>query len=162
MCSTILSSLGESILHRNSLATITDNWVVIREAGSARQILISIDSITNVKTSTNVKSMKLPYLACAVGCLLIAVATACSRESDAATLPFAVIGMVLLVGAQVSRQASLVFEAQQEVVRTRFGTLPEAATVATAIRAARHSRSRRQHPAREFLLWLRFYIALLV
>jgi hypothetical protein len=162
MSSTILSSLGENVHHRNALATITDNWVVVREGASRRQILLSMESISRLKTSKSFKTLKLHYIASAAGCFLVSAATACSRESDGAAVPFALAGSIFLAGAQVSLQASLVFMTGNDVVRTDFGTLPEAANLVAAIRAARYIKRWGERPAYEFLLWLRSYLTLLV
>ena len=159
MSSTILSSLGEAVLHRNSLATITDNWIVVREAETCSQILIPIHSITQIKTFTTVK---LHYLASSVGCLLIAGADACSKEPDGATLPFLLAGTALLIATHVTRQASVGLLANPDAVRTAYGSLTEAATLLRAIRSTQAGKRWVNRPAYEFFSWLREYITLLV
>jgi len=159
MSSTILSSLGEPVLHRNSLATITDNWIIVREVQSHKQVLLSIDSISSVK---KFKTIKIHNLTCALGALLVSVATACSKESYGATLPFALVGVALLISAQASRKASLAFIADREVIQTAYGTLPEAATLMTAIRSARNGSRWRNRAAYELLVWWQSYITMLV
>jgi hypothetical protein len=156
MASTILSSLGEAVLHSNSLATITDNWVVVRRAESRAQVVMAIDSISAVKTF---KTTHFNYLACALGCLVIALATLCSKEADGATVPFALAGTLLLIGAQVTRQASLAFLVDADIIQTAYGTLSEAATLVVTLQLARGRRRRGEH---DYFSWLRAYIALLV
>jgi hypothetical protein len=159
MSSTILSSLGERILHRNSLATITDNWIVVRGARSRTQFVVLIDSVAAVKTF---KTTQLHCLACALGCLLMAIATVCSKEADGATMPFALIGMALLTGAQVTRQASIAFVLETDVIHTEYGTLREAAALVAAIRSAPDRRRRGDQTAFDFVSWVRAYMAMLV
>ena len=159
MASTILSSLGEPVLHSNSLATITDNWVVVRRAQSRAQVVVAIESIAAVKTF---KTTHFYYLACALGCLVIALATICSKEADGATVPFALAGTLLLIGAQVTRQASLAFLVDAEMIQTAYGTLSEAATLVVTLQLARGGRRRGEQSAYDYYSWLRAYIALLV
>jgi hypothetical protein len=162
MSSTILSALGEAILHRNSLATITDNWIVVREVESHKQILVSIDSISQIKTF-KAKAVKSYYLACALGCLLVAAATFFSKQpAGGAPLPFAVVGVTMLIICGVSRQASLGFVSASEIVQTAFGSLPEAATLVTAIHSTQQGNRSGEHPAYELFLWWRAYLTLLV
>ena len=160
MPSTILSSLGEAVLHSNSLATITHNWVVVRSAQSRAQVVVAIDSIAAVKT---LKTTHFYYLACALGCLVIALATRCSKEADGATVPFALGGTLLLIGAQVTRQAALAFLVDADIIHTAYGTLSEAAMLVAILQSARGERRRRgEQAAYDYYSWLRAYISLLV
>jgi len=160
MPSTILSSLGEPVLHSNSLATITDNWIVVRLSQSRLQILVSIQSIAAVKTSRT--TTQYHYLACALGCLVIAAAALCSQEADGATLPFSLAGFVLLSVARATRQTSLTLKTEAEAIHTAYGTLREAATLIATIRSAQGSRPQSDPTRYDFSRWLRAYIALLV
>jgi hypothetical protein len=156
--STILSSLGEPVLHRNSLATITDNWVVVRELASHTQSLVAINTIADIKTF---KTSKVTYVAVALGCLLVSAATLYSKESNGATLPFALVGVALLSAAQMTRQASVGFLVETELIQTSYGTIREAATVVAAVRSAQGGRGRHEQSIFDFFSWLRAYIALL-
>jgi hypothetical protein len=159
MTSTVLSSLGEAVLHRNSLATLTVNWIVVREAESPQQILVTIDSISAIKAT---KTSNMHCFAWALGSFLMAAATAISKQSDGATIPFALVGLALLIGAQANRQASLALIADSDVIRTVYGTLPEAATLLTAIRSTRADRRWGERPAYELFMWWLAYVTLLV
>jgi hypothetical protein len=150
MSSTILSALsGEQVLHSNSLATVTDNWIVTRDCLTNSQSLISIKSLSWIKTA---KTINLPYLASSAGTLLIAAAAQFSKEECGAALPIALAGLALFGGALVARQTSIVFMVDSEVVRTGFGTMREAATVVAAVKSAQSDR----------YSWVRAYIGLLV
>ena len=92
----------------------------------------------------------------------MAVATAFSKEADGATLPFALVGLILLTGAQVTRQAALAFKVDDDMIHTAYGTLREAATLVAAIRSAQDARRRGDQVTGDFFSWVRAYIALLV
>jgi len=131
----------------------------VREVQTHKQILVSIDSISAIK---KFKTIKIHNLTCALGAFLVAGAAAYSKESYGATVPFALVGLALLVSAQASRQASLAFFADREVIQTAYGTLPEAATLMTAIRSARNGNRWRNRAAYELLVWWHSYITMLV
>jgi hypothetical protein len=160
MASTILSALsGETVLHRNSLGTVTDNWIIVREAGSHAQSLISIANVSCVTTSTTVH---LAYQACASGCLLMAAAAQCSKQACGVSLPFGLLGLALWIAAQFRRQASISFVVDPDVIQTAFGTLCQAATLFAAVRLAQEGRRLGSRPAQSEFLWLRSYLALLL
>jgi hypothetical protein len=159
MASTILSALSERVLHHNSLATVTDNWIVVRDTAAQSQSLVLIDDLTGVRTS---KTLHLIYLAWAAGCLLMAMAAEHSKEASGATIPFALIGLTLLVTAQFTRRAAVLFVLDSEVVETSFGSLREAATLVAAVRFVREGGIRGEQHAFSQFLWVRVYLALLV
>ncbi len=159
MASTILSALSERVLHHNSLATVTDNWIVVRDSTSQSQSLVLIDDLSGVRTS---RTIHLIYLAWAAGCLLMALAAEHSKEAYGATIPFALIGLTLLAIAQFTRRASVLFVLESEVVETPFGSLREAATLVAAVRFVREGGLRGQQAGYSQFLWVRVYLALLV
>ena len=159
MASIILSALSERVLHHNSLATVTDNWIVVRHVRAHSQSVVSIDSLSGLKTS---KTIHLIYLAWAAGCLLMAVAAECSKETSRATIPFALVGLALLTVAQFTRRASISFVLESDVVQTSFGTLREAATLVAAVRFVQEGKLHGREPAYSQVLWVRAYLALLV
>jgi hypothetical protein len=159
MASTILSALSERVLHHSSLATVTDNWIVVRDYSACSRSLLSIDSLFAVKTS---KTLHVVYLAWAAGCFLLAVAAGCSKEASDAAIPFALVGLTLLAAAQVKRRASISFVLESEVVHTSFGSLREAATLVAAVRFVQEGRLYGRDPAYSQLVWVRAYLALLV
>jgi len=152
MSSIILSALSERVLHHNSLATVTDNWIVVRDAASRSQSLVLIDDLSSVRTS---KTIHLIYLASAAGCLLMAVAAEHLKEACGATILFALVGLALLATAQFTRRAAVLFVLESEVVETSFGTLREAATLVAAVRFVREGRTGGQQPAYSQFLWVR-------
>jgi len=159
MPSTILSALSETVLHHNALATVTDSWIVIRDARTQSQSLVSIDSLSNIRAS---KTLHLIYLAWAAGCMLMAVASQQSKEACGAALPFAMVGLSLLTAAQVTRRASISFVLESDVVNTDFGTLREAATLIATVKFVQEGRLSGQKSSYSQFLWVRAYIGLLV
>ena len=160
MSSTILSALsGEQVLHSNSLATVTDNWIVTRDCLTNSQSLISIKSLSRIKTS---KTINVPYLASSAGTFLIAAAAQFSKEECGAALPIALAGLALFGGALVARQTSIVFIVDSEAVRTGFGTMREAATLVAAVKSAQGDGKRGKQPTYRRYSWVRAYIGLLV
>jgi hypothetical protein len=158
MALAILSALvDEQVLHSNSLATVTKRWIVLGCYG-ATQSLISIAKVARLRTVR--RTTNFAYPAFASGSLLITLATEFSKHLDGATLPFALVSLALLAGAQASRQASIAFVLDSEVVQTGFGTLREAASLVAAIRSAQAGISRREQPTEcGHYSWLRAYIA---
>jgi hypothetical protein len=159
MPSTILSSLGEPVLYSNSLATITDNWIVVRASHLCAQSVLSIESILEVKT---LKTSKLYYFASGVGCLLIAFATSCSKQSNAVILLFVLTGIGLLTANLITGRAAIGFVVGSELVQTAYAPLSETATLLAAVRAAQDGWRRVDEPVYEFLSWVRAYLTLLV
>jgi DMSO reductase anchor subunit len=153
MSSTILSSLGEPVLHSNSLATVTDSWVVVRWRHVGTQSIILIDSIATVKS---LKTRQFHFLTCAMGSLVLAAATLRSKEADGTTLPFALLGLALVVSARVTQRAAIAFVVENETIQTNFGTLREAAKLLAAVRSAQVGKRG------DFLAWIREYVGLLL
>jgi hypothetical protein len=164
MPSTILSAIGEPVLHSNDLATVTENWIIVRDSRSQSQALLSIANVSRLKThkTTNLgKSPNSMYLACSAGSFLVAMATLFSKQGDGATLPFAFVGLGLLLAVHVTRLASVVFVIDSEAVQTRFGSLSEAARLLVAVRYARGSRQIDAEIRSRRYLWFRAYLSLL-
>lgn len=131
----------------------------MRQPGANTQSLVAIASLSNVKIC---KTIHLMYLAFSAGCMLMAVATECSKEAAGATLPFAAVGLALLGCAQFTRQASIAFMVDSDAIHTPFGSLREAATLVAAVRFVQEGIRRGRQPAYPRFLLVRAYLALLV
>ncbi len=121
---------GEVVLYSNSLATLTRNSVVLRDADARAQIILSLSRITQVKKITTTYPL---LLVIATASLVIAAAAASSREGGGAGIPFALLGFLLLAGSLLSRRGSVLFVAGSEILETVPGTPAEAATLIAAI-----------------------------
>jgi hypothetical protein len=120
---------GEIVFYSNSLATVTRNSVVLRDAEARSQIILSLSRITQVKKITTTYPF---LLVIATASLVIAAAAASSREGGAA-IPFAVLGSLLLAGYFLSRRGSVLFVAGSEILETVAGTPADAAALIAAI-----------------------------
>lgn len=159
MASTILSSLGEPILYRNSLATITSNWVVVRQGASGRQAVVAIQSIAELRP---IKSIPRYSFVASLASLLMALAAYSSKEPNGAALPFALFGLALLSNAVARRRVALGLVVGQEIIETIYGTTSEAAAFVATVHAARNDPGRSAQSPYSFLSWLRAYLSLLV
>jgi hypothetical protein len=134
MANRIVDALsGEVVFYSNSLATVTRNTVVLRDAEARSQIILSLSRITQVKKITTTYPF---LLVIATASLVIAAAAASSREGGGAGIPFAVLGILLLAGYFLSRRGSVLFVAGSEILETIAGTPAEAAGLIAAIASA--------------------------
>jgi hypothetical protein len=159
MASTILSSLSETVLHHNALATVTDSWIVVRDERAHSQSLVLIDSLSKIRA---LKTLHLAYLTWAAGCILVSIASQYSNDACGLAIPFAMAGFSLLAAARVTRRASISFVLESEVVNTSFGTLREAATLVAAVKFVQEGKRRGRRPSYSQLVWVRAYLALLL
>jgi hypothetical protein len=160
MSPTLLSVLAdETVLHNSAMATVTNNWIVVRQRGLSSHSLVAISSLSCIKLF---KTTHLRELSFGMGCLLVALATLWSKEADGTTLPFALVGLGLLAEAQMTRQASVGFVSRGEQVRTAFGSLNQTAALVAAVRAAQGNRECGSVVSYRRSLWLKAYLALLV
>jgi hypothetical protein len=159
MVSTILSSLGEPILHCNSLATITSNWVVVRQGSSGRQSVVALQSISELKP---IKSIPRYTFVSAFGCFLLALAAHYSNESEGSTLPFALLGFALFASAVARRQVALAFVVSGEAIQTLYGSPSEAAALLATFQTARSEILGHEQNPYSFYSWLRAYLSFLV
>jgi hypothetical protein len=123
---------GEVVFYSNSLATVTRNSVVLRDAETRSQIILSLSRISHVKKITTTYPF---LLVIATASLIIAAAAAASRDGGGAEagIPFAVLGFLLLAGYFVSRRGSVSFVAGSEIVETIAGTPADAVALIAAI-----------------------------
>jgi hypothetical protein len=132
---------GEALLYSNSLATVTRNSVVLRDTEARSQIILSISRITQVKKVTTTYPF---LLVIATASLVIAAAAASSRDGGGASIPFAVLGFLLLAGYFVTRRGSVSFVAGSEIFETVAGTPAEAAALIAAIAPVRAAAAREE------------------
>ncbi len=135
MANALLDALpDEPVLQSNSLATVTRNWVVLRNARGSGNSLISIDRVVSARRATTTYP---GLLVIAVGLFLVAAAAYTSKQGDGAAVPLAVIGLVFVVFYFGSRRAAAVFTLQNETVETAAGSLREVNRLMKAVEKAR-------------------------
>ncbi len=136
------------------MAIITDNWIVVREAGARSQMVIALESVVDVEI---LKTANVGRVVCGLSCLIVACAAAFSHESDGAVLPFSMVGLGLSFVAHNTRKGAVALTTNGDQVRTAFGSLAEAATVFTAVRSSADGHRWGDRPIYEFLVWLWAY-----
>jgi len=124
---------GEQIVASNSLATLTENCVVIRASSGRSQTIISLSRLSEVK-SVNVNHRHL--LVIAVGFGVLAGAAFSSKHGDGAGTPLAIAALAFLIAYFVTRRAYLIFVVGSEETESRNGTLAEAGVLTKLIASA--------------------------
>jgi len=147
MANLLLEALsGEEILESNSLATVTENCVVIRGVDGRSQMLISLSSLSSVKI---LKVAHARLLVISSGLFILSAAAFCSKEGDGAGIPIALVGIVFVIAYLMTRKAYLAFTIGRDQTYSRPGTLAEASMLATALRSAmKAQRDTRDHTLR--------------
>lgn len=126
--------VGQQVRYSNSLATVTEHWVVIRDSGHQSHTIVPLASVSGV---TVVKVANRRLVVFASGSLIVAAAAQYSKEGGGAGIPCALIGVGFLIAYLASRRAFVALDVDSEPANTAFGTVAEAAKLATAIRLAR-------------------------
>ncbi len=121
---------AEEILHENSLATVTKNYIVVRRRDLRAQAIIRLPQITKLK---RIVTTNPGYLVIAAAIYLLAAAAALSKQGDKAGLPFAALATIFVAVYFVTRRAAVVFVADGQITETSLGTFSEAAAVVNAI-----------------------------
>lgn len=133
---------GEEILHANSLATVTPNFIVVQRPEPQIEVIIGLGRISKIK---HIHISRPGYLVIAGGSYLLSAAAACSKQGGHASFPLAVLGSIFAVAYLMSRRGTVAFVLDRETTETRPGSVTEAAELVEAmlkILAPRHRRSR--------------------
>ncbi len=129
---------GEQIVQSNSLATITENCVVIRALSGRSKIIISLSRLSEVKT---VKVTHPNFLVISAGLGVLAAAAFSSKQGEGTGIPIALVALAFLITYVVTRKAYLLLLVGYEETPTQIGTLAEAALLAKEITSARNIHS---------------------
>jgi hypothetical protein len=121
---------SEEILHRNSLATVTSNFIVVRRPELKAQIIIGLPRISRIK---HIETSHPGFLVIASGAFTLAAAATCSKQGDQAAIPFAGLGTLFVVAYFLTRRATVAFVVDRDATETRPGRLPEAGQVVRAM-----------------------------
>lgn len=133
MADPLVSALtGEEVLKSNSLAIVTNNWVIVRPARGRSRVMIALATITDVG---RVCTTHPAFLVIASGFLLIAAGAYYSKDSTAA-VPIAFFGLLFLGAYFATRRGSVVITAGWDVTETGLGTLRDASELVKAVRSA--------------------------
>ncbi len=133
---------GEEILHANSLATVTPNFIVVRPPQGQVETVIGLPCISKIK---RIKTTRPGLLVIASAAYLLAAAAASSKQGGQAGLPLGVVGTVFVIAYFVTRRAAVVFVVDREPTETIHGSLSEAAELLKVMEKAQKSSAGRQH-----------------
>lgn len=120
---------SEQILHANSLATVTTNFIVVRRPQARAETIIGLLRISKVR---HIETSHPGLLVIASGVYLLAAAAACSKQGDQAGLPLAVVGTIFVFAYFMTRRAAVAFLVGREATETAHGSLREAAALMKA------------------------------
>jgi len=122
---------SEKILHSNSLATVTANFVVIPQPERNAQTIIALRRISRIK---RIETSHPGFLVIAAGAFTLAAAAACSKQGDQAGIPLAAIGTVFVIAYIMTRRATLAFIVDDgDATETRQGRVRETRQVVRAM-----------------------------
>jgi hypothetical protein len=134
MAHALLDALpDEQVLQANSLATVTRQSVLLREADGQSHAILPLDRIEHVQ---NLKTTYPGLLVIASALALLAAAAQSSKEGHGAAIPLGIIAIVFLLLYINSRKASVLFRVEGERFETIQGTLRDAAAITEAIKEA--------------------------
>ena len=124
---------GELILHQNSLATVTSNFIVVRRPEKRAEAVIGLPRISRIK---RIETTHPGLLVIAAGLFLLATACACSKQGGQAGLPLGVLGTLFVFGYFLTRRAAVAFVVDREATETMHGSLHEASDLVRAMERA--------------------------
>ncbi len=127
---------GERILHENSLATVTSNFIVVRRPEKHAETIIGLPRISRIR---RVETTQPGLLVIASAGYLLAAACAYSKQGGQAGLPLAILGTIFVAAYFLTRRAAVEFVVDREITETMRGSMSEAAAVMKAMKKARQS-----------------------
>jgi hypothetical protein len=137
MTGTVAAAISdEPILERNSLAEVTPNFVLVRDSEMHRWIILPIRRLAGLDI------VETPYpglLAVSVGLFVIAAGAYFSKQGDGAALPFALIGLFLLVAYFASRKGTVRFLFESGAPESATGSVKEATALLKLVQTTRRS-----------------------
>lgn len=135
MTGTIAGAISdEQILGPNSLASVTPNFIIVRNSDRQAFTIIPISRLSRIRFE------KRPYpgfLVVAGGLFVLAAAAFFSKEGDGAAFPAAFLGTFLLIIYFATRRASVIFILDSGAVETVTGNITEAAALVDLVQSAR-------------------------
>jgi hypothetical protein len=131
---TIKSVLAsEQILHDNSLATVTTNFIVVRRPERRKETIIGLGRLSSIRR-IEITHPGLLVIASAV--YLLAAAAYCSKQGGQAAVPMGVVATLCVFAYFMTRRAAVAFVVEREATETMHGSLSEAAALVTAMQKA--------------------------
>ena len=123
----------EQILHQNSLATITPNFIVVRRPEERAETIIGLSRISRIK---HIETTHPGLLVIASAMYLLASACAFSKQGDQAGIPLAFVATLFVLAYFLTRRAAVAFVVDRERTETMHGSLSQAAALVKALEKA--------------------------
>jgi hypothetical protein len=127
----------EQVLQPNSLASVTSNFIVIRNSAPQSWTIIPLSRLSRIEL---IKSPNLGLLATSIGLFVLAAAAFSSKEGDGAGAPIALLGLFLTIAYSTSRKASVTFILDSGAALTVIGSMTEATALVALVKLAQQSR----------------------
>jgi hypothetical protein len=118
--------------HWSSLATVAENWIVIRDSERRSHII----PLSHLSSMRRIRTTCPALIVIASGLLVIAAAAGYSKEGNGAAVPFGLLAVIFAVGYFLSRRASVAFFTGSSSTETCSGSFSEAAALIEKVRAA--------------------------
>jgi hypothetical protein len=132
----ILSAMpGQKIAFQNVLASITTDFVVVHENFPAATVVISIDSIVELRRFSTTNP---GLLVISIGLLTIASAAYVAKQGLPMVIPVALIAMLFVMGYFGGRRASVLFLLENDRFETLKGSFREATSLIRVVERMHH------------------------
>jgi hypothetical protein len=122
--------MGETVVHKNPLATVTRNCLIVRDQIRGAQAIISFQSIRKIE---KVNTTNISLLAIASGFLTIAAAAYSSHERYEVAAGIGLIGLLFVFGYFSTRRAAILFLLDDQSIKTARGSYREATSIIRAV-----------------------------
>jgi hypothetical protein len=113
----------EQVLQANSLASVTRNFMVIRDSARPSWTIIPLSRLSKIEL---IKSPHPGLLVISSGLFVLAAAAFSSKEGDGAGTPLTLLGLFVLIAYAASRKASVTFILDSGAAVTVTGSVTEA------------------------------------
>lgn len=134
MTGTVSAAISEEpVLRSTALASVTQNFVIIRNAERQSYTIIPVSRIARFEL------VKTPYqglLAIAIGLFVLAIAAFASKQGDGAGIPIALLACFLLSVYFGSRRATITLVLNSGTIESLTGTVKDVVFLGTFIQSA--------------------------
>lgn len=126
---------GEQVLQSNSLATITENCVVVKDSVHRFETAISLSRLSGIK---RIQTSYPGLLVMASGLFVLAAGAMRARDGHDTAIVMAILGSILGACYAASRKTALAFQVDSDSIETAAGSGKDARAVLEAIGVARN------------------------
>ncbi len=122
--------MGETVVHANTMATVTRNCLVVRDDVRGSQAVIGIQSIRGMR---KVNFTNPALLVIAAGLFTIAAAAYSSHEGYEVSVGLGLIGLVFILSYFLTRRATVLFLLETQSIESRRGSYRDATSIIRAV-----------------------------